>query len=302
MEQDAGYIGIQRRFFRHFLWKEKRVYSRAEAWLDLLAEAWYGDRPGEVIPCGRVMSVSRGEILRSLDEWAQRWRWNKSAVNRFFVLLENEQMIVCVNECRTTRVLIINYDLYNPPEKMPSKNRHENETDTKQESKRLNSGKSGNCSNRRNAEETKAETLVKRSRNGHETPIEEEGKNKNNNPCSPLPGTVVSVTVKKRKLPKLAAIPDGLKSRTFYRSWIDWQKERRNNKRPITVKAAKGQLAKLAGYDADTAAAMLQQSIDNGWTGIFELKPGAARRRSGQARGTAAAGKSKLESELGTLF
>ncbi len=176
---EAGYIGVSRRFFGNFLWTEKRVFSRAEAWLDLLAEAWYGDEPGKEFACGRAFTVNRGEVLRSLDEWAGRWGWSKSAVNRFFNLLEKEQMIVCVNEMRTTRLLVVNYDVYNPSEKSSSKNGKKSGTAAERQPERLKGDKSTACADSRNGGETATGTAAERSRNDPGTPIKEERKNLN---------------------------------------------------------------------------------------------------------------------------
>jgi|GEM_PF-4645001 len=103
---------------------------------------------------------------------------------------------------------------------------------------------------------------------------------KNIPPTSPPLGDLVSFTstniklpkAKKRKLPKLCAIPDGLRSVKFYRAWIEWQKDRRVRNKSISIDAAKRQLKRLSEYSTNTAVDMIYQSIENGWTGIFPVK------------------------------
>ncbi len=272
MDQDAGYIKIYRKFFGNFLWAEKRSYSRAEAWIDLLASARYEREPETIMIAGSRFICNRGEVLRSLREWAARWRWSASKVKRFFDLMETEEMVVNVDEGQTSRTLIINYDQYNPVKNECEKIDTASGTPTKQQAEHVSSCNKGNSDSKRNTDETASGTATKHGRNTDEAPCPKERKNINNNPCSPLPGTVVLPKAKKRKLAKLAAIPDGLRSRKFYRAWLSWQKDRKERKKPMTAKAAAGQLKTLSEHDPETAVAMLQQSIDNGWTGIFDLK------------------------------
>jgi len=273
MDQDAGYIRLYRKAFKNFLWTEKRQLSRFEAWLDLLAEAWYGDQPGKMTVCGRVLTVNRGEVLRSLEGWAERWGWSKTTVTRFILLLENEQMIVHVNECRTSRILIVNYDLFNLDENEALKNRNENGTLTERQAERPKHGKSTVCNNCRNGGGTTGGTLAERSRNARGTPIKEEGKKERINNAGDDLFNHGSGRKKKRTVSHPAElIPAALRRMVFYRAWISWHQERRKRGKPMTDRAAKEQLKELSKWSPEDAAAMIRQSIKNSWTGIFELK------------------------------
>ena len=107
-----GYFAIWRKFQDHPFWKEKRVYSKAEAWIDLLWEAQHDLEPQEVVLGMTNLFCNYGESLKSLETWSKRWRWNKSRVRRFLKLLENMGQIVTVNETKTTRIIILNYSQY----------------------------------------------------------------------------------------------------------------------------------------------------------------------------------------------
>lgn len=143
---DSGYIKIFRKFFEeNELWKEKRVFSKAEAWLDLLVSVRYQKKPEKVLIGMKMLVVHRGESIKSLKTWAKRWGWKSANVWRFFDMLKNRNAIRTQNETVTLRVTLLNYNHYNP---MPGET------------------------------ETPFETETERTRNGSETEVktEEEGK------------------------------------------------------------------------------------------------------------------------------
>jgi len=67
-------------------------------------------------------------------------------------------------------------------------------------------------------------------------------------------------------------IPEKLNCEVFLTAWKEWNAYRGEIKRPLTPTSARQQLHKLAAHDPETAAAMLMQSIQNQWRGIFPLK------------------------------
>ncbi len=63
-----------------------------------------------------------------------------------------------------------------------------------------------------------------------------------------------------------------LESSEMQDAWDDWQRHRREKKKPLTATAAKRQMAKLVKMGHDRALAALEHSLSNGWDGIFEPK------------------------------
>lgn len=61
-------------------------------------------------------------------------------------------------------------------------------------------------------------------------------------------------------------------SEKFESVWQDWEQFRKEKKQKLTDSTKVKQRKMLARYDEATAIAMLEQSITNGWTGIFDLK------------------------------
>ena len=138
----AGWIKLHRSIQEHWLYTEKRKFSKFEAWNDILLTVNFTE--GKTIIKGKLIQIKRGESILSLDSWAKRWGWDKSAVRRFLNTLQKDNMIELKNETITTRLIVCKYDTYQDM-------RNGDETQTKR---------------KRNADET------------HLTPIEEgkEGK------------------------------------------------------------------------------------------------------------------------------
>lgn len=151
----SGYIALHRKIQENFLWQEKRIFSRAEAWIDILMEARWNEEPQEFVIKNTKLICHYGESLYSLDTWARRWGWSKSRVRRVLNLFKECSMIDLKSETVTVRLTVLNYSDYDP---------------------------------RRNANEPK----VKRKRNAsetHSTPKEkgEKGKEQYNNATQALP-------------------------------------------------------------------------------------------------------------------
>jgi len=62
------------------------------------------------------------------------------------------------------------------------------------------------------------------------------------------------------------------KSEMFLNAWSDWVEFRKQKKQTLTPKSIKFQLRDLGYVSESVAIAMIEQSIKNGWTGIFPVK------------------------------
>ena len=88
-----GFIPISRKLFNNFLWKEKREFSRAEAWLDLIQLARFEANSTKEVINGQTVEYGLGERPLSLRLLADRWQWSKNRVDKFLDLLVSERMI-----------------------------------------------------------------------------------------------------------------------------------------------------------------------------------------------------------------
>lgn len=123
-----GWIALHRKIWDNFLWQEKRKFSKAEAWIDLLLSAQHSREPSEVVLGMKVFVCKYGQCLKSLETWAKRWDWSPSKARRFLILLKNRKMIEYKNEKKTIRITICNYATY---QQQRNVNETQNNTETK---------------------------------------------------------------------------------------------------------------------------------------------------------------------------
>lgn len=128
----SGWIKLHRSITNHWLYTEKRKFSKFEAWNDMLLNVNYSDC--KTIIKGNIYEVKRGQSILSLDSWSKRWSWDKSSVRRFFNLLEKDEMIIVKSDNITTHLTICNYESYqgqcNADETQTTRKRNADETQT----------------------------------------------------------------------------------------------------------------------------------------------------------------------------
>jgi hypothetical protein len=128
----SGWIKIHRSITDHWLYNEKRTYSKLEAWYDLLLNVNYTD--AKIVIKGKLYEVKRGQSIMSLDSWAKRWNWDKSKVRRFLVMLQKDEMIELISDNITTQLTICKYESYqgdgNADETRKKRKRNANEIQT----------------------------------------------------------------------------------------------------------------------------------------------------------------------------
>lgn len=124
-----GWIMLHRRLADNELWN-KKPFSQGQAWVDLLMLANWQD--GTVVIGMQPIECKRGQSVRSLETYAKRWGWSKSAVRRFFDLLQKLSMIRSENVTKTTRITICKYESYqdfgNDSETILKRSRNDSET------------------------------------------------------------------------------------------------------------------------------------------------------------------------------
>lgn len=109
-----GYVALHRKIQEHPFYKEKREFSKYEAWVDILMEVQHSLKPKDVVIGMNVLQCHYGESLKSVKTWAKRWNWTESKVRRYFDLLKKMNQIRTKSEVKTTRLFVINYEGYDP--------------------------------------------------------------------------------------------------------------------------------------------------------------------------------------------
>lgn len=160
------YIPISRRLFEHQLWCEERVFSRFEAWLDILQSARFEDT--KQLIGNRLIEVRRGQMLVSLRFLAGRWQWSTKKVNAFLDLLIQDKMIIkeTPKETGQTVITICNYDKYNfytvEEETLRKQEGNTKKTPRKQEGNKINKEKKEKKENNVSVDAARAATLKRR--------------------------------------------------------------------------------------------------------------------------------------------
>lgn len=114
----TNYIPISRKLFDNELWQEKRVFSKFEAWVDLLQTARYEKEIKTDWINNKQVSYGRGQLPSSIRFLQKRWNWGSiTKVERFLKLLENKDMVVLEKGQGQFVITICKYDTYNPLKK-----------------------------------------------------------------------------------------------------------------------------------------------------------------------------------------
>ncbi|WP_060210341.1 DnaD domain-containing protein [Sporosarcina koreensis] len=122
-----GWVKLHRKIQDHWIYQEKRQFSRYEAWLDLIMMANHKDN--KTLVDGELITIEKGSFITSKRELGRRWEWSNSKVDKFLELLKSDEMIVYKSDTKKTVITIGKYEVYHDSEK---EKRHENETETNQ--------------------------------------------------------------------------------------------------------------------------------------------------------------------------
>lgn len=75
-----------------------------------------------------------------------------------------------------------------------------------------------------------------------------------------------------KQKPLRAPLPDIFFGEDVQAAWVEWEQYRKEKKQKLTPSTAKKQMEWLGGRAGPEVIAIINQSITNGWTGLFELK------------------------------
>ncbi|HGZ3947813.1 TPA: DnaD domain protein [Staphylococcus aureus] len=118
----TGWISIDRSIQNHWLFKEKRTFSKFEAWIYLLMEANHSKAKA---PIGnQIVTVERGQRLTSILTLSDLFNWSRFKVKTFLDLLESDGMLEVKTTSKYTLITIVNYDFYQSEQ---GRNQHQND-------------------------------------------------------------------------------------------------------------------------------------------------------------------------------
>lgn len=107
-----GFIAIHRKIQDNWIWDDP---ERLKAWLDILLSAQFHD--SEVIVNGVLIKIPRGSWFVSQRTLQKRWGWSRTKVFMFLSMLSSEQMVNIKKTTRGSVIEVLNYDIYQTPER-----------------------------------------------------------------------------------------------------------------------------------------------------------------------------------------
>jgi hypothetical protein len=102
-----GWIKIHRKIQSHWIWKDPIKF---QWWIDILMTVNFVDEKTNI--GFELFECKRGQSIKSLQTWAERWKTSKDTARNFLKLLEKDGMILHENIGKSTRITVYNYDSY----------------------------------------------------------------------------------------------------------------------------------------------------------------------------------------------
>lgn len=230
-----GWIKLHRKIEHNWIWKDPR---RALTFIHMLFRANYTEtsvRTGK-----EILLVPRGSFVTSLRKFSEEIPLSFQETRTFIGLLEANTVINTRATQFATQITICNYEDYQD-------NQHIDPL-----------------------ESTQTPTTDK----------EDKEKEKKKNPPNPPGGSQENKTKNNPSLSpeqSLEYLPVYFQYSRFKNVWADWWKFRKSEGWTTKVsymKTSLRNLDKLAGEDVVQARLIVEQSMDNGWQGLFSVKNG----------------------------
>lgn len=130
-----GFIKLHRRIQDHWLYEEKRKFSKFEAWVDMLLMANHKDN--KFLLGNELVEVKRGQFITSIRKLGEKWGWSNTKVSQFLDLLKSDEMIDYKKDTKKTLITIDKYSVYHDNE-IEKKTPNEHEKDTNRTQKHTN--------------------------------------------------------------------------------------------------------------------------------------------------------------------
>jgi len=230
-----GWISVHRSMLDHHFWHGEK-FTKGQAWIDLILNA--NHKENKVMIKGRLIVVARGEQIRSKVTLAKTWKWNERTVSKFLELLKSDGMITTKSTELTTHITICNYSTFQDINKNSAERNTQHTTEQSAEAVHSTVQTNNNDNNANNV---------------------------NNDNKKPVPA-------KKKKQQEIVAIeyPINLNKEAWI-EWIDHRKQSRLKK--LTQKGEVLAMKNLVAMgDAQMQRSIIEQSMANGWQGLFLLK------------------------------
>src|SRR5690606_37679066 len=105
-----GFVKLYRQIQDHWIYQEKRKFSKFEAWVDMLMMASHKDT--KFVLGNELIEIKKGQFVTSELKLMDRWNWGKSKLRSFLEMLEKDGMITKKSDRKKTTITICNYGVY----------------------------------------------------------------------------------------------------------------------------------------------------------------------------------------------
>lgn len=133
MMQVVGWMKFYRKIQENWIWQSDEPYCMRSAWDYILFNVKFSD--SKISWRNQTVEIKRGQMITSLRELANEWKWSTGKVTRFLNKLEKENMILKEDAKSGTLLTVVNYEVYqgeeNTNETPTEHKRNTNETPTK---------------------------------------------------------------------------------------------------------------------------------------------------------------------------
>jgi hypothetical protein len=112
--KNIWFIQLHRRIRDNLFYQEKRVFSKFEAWIEILLECNFSEN--KFLLWNKIIDVERWSFICSKNDLARKLWWEKRKLYRFLKMLEDEKMVVlkCVwwGYLKKSLISVLNYSKY----------------------------------------------------------------------------------------------------------------------------------------------------------------------------------------------
>lgn len=260
MELESGWIKTYRQIQEHWIWTSREPYDMRSAWQYLLMNANFSDNK-VLMNNGELITVKRGQILVSVRNLSEKWKWSVSKTSKFLKRLEEDKMVQRLSNKSGTLLTIVNYGFYqdgeytkDTPNDTPKRHQRDTEQYTEDTPKRHDSTQNKESKNIRNNKDNNIPL----------TPLEDsQGKAKE-------PKQPQKKETQKQMLDRLVVefnISDYLLE--YINNWLAYKKERNFTYKAQGLKTLIKMISQHARqYGDESVADVIEKSISSGYHGI----------------------------------
>lgn len=105
-----GFIKLYRQIQDHWIYEEKRKFSKFEAWTFMLMQANHKDN--KFILGNEMIDLKKGQFVTSELKLMERFDWGKAKLRSFLEMLAKDEMIVKISDRKKTIITICNYSVF----------------------------------------------------------------------------------------------------------------------------------------------------------------------------------------------